>query len=104
MRILVADDHAVVRAGLKTILSAREGWEICAEAGTGDEAVAFAKKYRPDVAILDLNMPGITGLEASAEIRINRIQYLVPAIPRKVGNWRHLLQGVAGMATTKTSA
>ena len=69
MRILVADDHAVVRAGLKTILSAREGWEICAEAGTGEEAVAFAKKYRPDVAILDLNMPGITGLEASAEIK-----------------------------------
>ena len=69
MRILVADDHAVVRAGLKTILSVREGWEICAEAGTGDEAVAFAKKYRPDAAILDLNMPGITGLEAAAEIK-----------------------------------
>jgi DNA-binding NarL/FixJ family response regulator len=69
MRILVADDHAVVRARLKTILSAREGWEICAEAGTGDEAVAFAKKYRPDVAILDLNMPGITSLAASAEIK-----------------------------------
>jgi DNA-binding NarL/FixJ family response regulator len=69
MRILVANDHAVVRAGLKTILSAREGWEICAEAETGDEAVAFAKECRPDVAILDLNMPGITGLQASAEIK-----------------------------------
>jgi len=69
MRILVADDHAVVRAGLKTILSAREGWEICAEAETGDEAVAFARKHRPDVAILDLNMPGMTGLDASVEIK-----------------------------------
>jgi DNA-binding NarL/FixJ family response regulator len=58
-RILVADDHAVVRAGLKTILSTREGWEICAEAETGDEAVALARRYRPDVAVLDLNMPGI---------------------------------------------
>jgi DNA-binding NarL/FixJ family response regulator len=61
VRILVADDHAVVRAGLKAILSARAGWEICAGAETGDEAVAFAKKHRRDVAILDLNMPGITG-------------------------------------------
>jgi DNA-binding NarL/FixJ family response regulator len=69
VRILVADDHAVVRSGLKTILGAREGWEICAEAETGDEAVALARVYRPDVAILDLNMPGITGLEASAEIK-----------------------------------
>jgi DNA-binding NarL/FixJ family response regulator len=69
MRILVADDHAVVRARLKTILSAREGWEICAEAETGDEAVAFARKHLPDVAILDLNMPGMTGLDASVEIK-----------------------------------
>ena len=69
MRILVADDHAVVRSGLKTILAAREGWEVCAEAETGDQAVALARVYLPDVAILDLNMPGITGLEASAEIK-----------------------------------
>ena len=61
MRILVADDHAVVRSGLKTILGTREGWEICAEAETGEEAVALAKRYRPDVVILDLSMPGITG-------------------------------------------
>ncbi len=69
MRILVADDHAVVRSGLKTILGAREGWEVCAEAETGDQAVALARVYRPDVAILDLNMPGITGLEAPAGIK-----------------------------------
>jgi DNA-binding NarL/FixJ family response regulator len=69
LRILVADDHAVVRSGLKTILGTREGWEICAEAETGEEAVALAKRYRPDVVILDLSMPGITGLQALAEIK-----------------------------------
>ena len=69
VRILVAGDHAVVRSGLKTILGTREGWEVCAEAETGGQAVALARVYRPDVAILDLNMPGITGLEASAEIK-----------------------------------
>ena len=67
MRILVADDHAVVRDGLKLILSAREGWEICAEAETGEEAVILAQHFRPDVVVLDLNMPGITGLQATAE-------------------------------------
>ena len=53
MRILVADDHAVVRSGLKTILGTREGWEICAEAETGEEAVALAMRYRPDVVIYE---------------------------------------------------
>jgi DNA-binding NarL/FixJ family response regulator len=69
VRILVADVHAVVRSGLKATLGAREGWEVCAEAETGDQAVALAWVYRPDVAILDLDMSGITGLEASAEIK-----------------------------------
>lgn len=71
LRILVADDHAVVRSGLRTILNGREGWEVCAEAETGDEAVALARKFRPDVAVLDLNMPGIGGLEAANEIKHN---------------------------------
>jgi DNA-binding NarL/FixJ family response regulator len=69
VRILVADDHAVVRSGLKSILSGHEGWEVCAEAETGEEAVLLAKHFRPDVVILDLNMPGITGLQATAEIK-----------------------------------
>jgi DNA-binding NarL/FixJ family response regulator len=69
VRILVADDHAVVRSGLRTILGSREGWEICAEAETGEEAIDLAKRLRPDVAILDLSMPGMTGLQASSEIK-----------------------------------
>lgn len=69
MRILIADDHAVVRSGLRAILGAREEWEICAEAETGNEAIILASRFRPDVAILDLSMPGIGGLEAAAAIR-----------------------------------
>jgi len=69
VRILVADDHPVVRSGLRAILGARDEWEICAEAESGEEAVAMAKRFRPDVAILDLSMPGLSGLQAAAEIR-----------------------------------
>lgn len=75
MRILVADDHAVVRSGLKAILGGRPGWEICAEATTGSETVALARQFRPDVAIVDLNMPGLSGLEA-----IHRIKKSVPTV------------------------
>jgi DNA-binding NarL/FixJ family response regulator len=71
VRILVADDHAVVRSGLKAILGARPGWEVCAEATNGNEAVSFAGQCRPDVAIVDLNMPGLSGLEAIARIKKN---------------------------------
>src|SRR5262249_29590054 len=69
MRILIADDHAVVRSGLRTILGAREEWEICGEAGRGDEAVLLAKKLRPAIVIIDLSMPGISGFEAALEIK-----------------------------------
>ena len=69
MRILIADDHPVVRSGLKAILAGRSSWEICAEAETGEQAVAMATRLRPDVVILDLNLPGITGLQASTEIK-----------------------------------
>jgi DNA-binding NarL/FixJ family response regulator len=69
VRILVADDHAVVRSGLKAILGARPGWEVCAEATNGTEAVALARQFRPDVAIVDLNMPGLSGLDAIARIK-----------------------------------
>jgi CheY-like chemotaxis protein len=81
MRISVAYDHAVVRSGLETILGAREGWEVCAEAETRDEAAALTRGYRPDVAILDLNMPGITGLEA-AEIKNRDLVAAVEAVWR----------------------
>jgi DNA-binding NarL/FixJ family response regulator len=58
-----------MRHGLTTLLKSREGWEICAEARTGFEAVSNAEKLKPDIAILDIAMPGLNGLDAARKIR-----------------------------------
>lgn len=69
LRILIADDHAVVRKGLRTLLESRAGWEICAEAVDGRDAVEKALKLKPDVAVLDIGMPLLNGVEATRHIR-----------------------------------
>jgi DNA-binding NarL/FixJ family response regulator len=69
VRILVADDHGVVRRGLRALLESRRGWKICAEAANGREAVERAKRLKPDLAILDIGMPGLNGVEATRQIR-----------------------------------
>src|SRR4051812_41502105 len=68
-RILIADDHAVVREGLRSIVNAHAGWTVCGEATTGREAVFAASQVRPDVVILDVAMPEMNGLEAARHIR-----------------------------------
>ena len=69
-RILLVDDHEVVREGLKSLLSnARPGWEISGEAGTGTEAIEQTQKLKPDIVLLDISMPGMSGLEASMRMR-----------------------------------
>ncbi len=68
VRILIADDHEVVRQGLRRLLEARPGWEICAEAATGREAVEQARQLKPDIAVLDYSMPGLNGNEAARKI------------------------------------
>lgn len=67
-RILVADDHEVVRKGIRTLLETHSEWEICGEAATGQEAVAKAARLKPDIVLLDITMPETTGLEAIPEI------------------------------------
>jgi DNA-binding NarL/FixJ family response regulator len=67
-RILVADDHEVVRQGVRAILQARPEWEICGEAVDGREAIRLTKELRPDVVIMDITMPHMSGLEAAQEI------------------------------------
>ena len=69
IRILVADDHDVVRQGLTSLLGRRPDWQVCAEASNGREAVKLTERFRPNVAILDLSMPELNGLEATRQIR-----------------------------------
>jgi DNA-binding NarL/FixJ family response regulator len=69
VRILIADDHSVVRAGLRTLLESRSAWEVCAEARDGREAVEKASKLKPDVAVLDIGMPLLNGVEATGRIK-----------------------------------
>jgi len=69
LRILIADDHAVVRAGLRTLLESRTDWAVCAESSDGRDAVDKAAKLKPDVAVLDIGMPLLNGVEATRRIR-----------------------------------
>ena len=68
LRILLADDHEIVRRGLCSLLQKHEGWEICGEATDGREAVEKAKQLKPDVVILDVGMPNLNGLDATRQL------------------------------------
>ena len=68
-RLLIVDDHEVVRIGLRSLLSQRAEWVICGEARNGAEAVEMAAELKPDVVILDLTMPVMNGFEAASRIR-----------------------------------
>jgi DNA-binding NarL/FixJ family response regulator len=68
IRILLADDHAVLRAGLRSLLEAEAAFEVVGEVGTGEDAVAQAQVLKPDIVIMDLSMPGAGGLEATRQI------------------------------------
>jgi DNA-binding NarL/FixJ family response regulator len=68
-RILVADDHEVVRQGVRAmILRSRPKWEICGEAADGNEALQAIQSLKPDVAVLDITMPGMSGLDVAHEV------------------------------------
>ena len=68
LRILVVDDHAVVRRGVRSLLESHEGWEVCGEAATGREAVEQSRRLRPDVVVMDLSLPELNGLDATRQI------------------------------------
>ncbi len=68
IRVILADDHTIVRAGLRKILEEAPDIRVIAEAGTGEEAVALSQKLEPDVVVMDISMPGMGGIEATKRI------------------------------------
>jgi DNA-binding NarL/FixJ family response regulator len=68
LRILVVDDHAVVRRGVRSLLESHEGWEVCGEATTGRDAIEQNRHLRPDVVVMDLSLPELNGLDATRQI------------------------------------
>jgi YesN/AraC family two-component response regulator len=68
-KILIVDDHEVVREGIRTLISrSQPGWEICGEASNGPQALDLAKALKPDLVILDITMPGISGFETVSQL------------------------------------
>ena len=68
LRLLIADDHEIVRKGLRSLLESQPGWQVTAEASDGREAVEKAKEIKPDVTVLDIGMPALNGLEAARQM------------------------------------
>jgi DNA-binding NarL/FixJ family response regulator len=79
LRILIADDHAVLRRSIRSLLESHAQWSVCGEAADGEEAVEEAERLRPDVVLLDISMPKLNGLEAARRIRqsVPTAQFLV---------------------------
>ncbi|MEU5159758.1 response regulator transcription factor [Streptomyces sp. NPDC020875] len=118
VRVLVADDEAMIRAGVRAVLAADPGIEVVAEAADGRTAVALALRHRPDVALLDIRMPGLDGLRAAEELRraapgvalivlttFSEDEYIARALAAgasgfllKSGDPRELLTGVRAVA------
>ncbi len=71
LRVLIADDHQVMRRGIRAVVELQPGWSICAEACTGREAVEMAVRLNPEIVVMDVQMPELNGLEATRQIKKN---------------------------------
>jgi DNA-binding NarL/FixJ family response regulator len=106
VRILLADDHTMVRQGLRKVLEERHDWEVVAEASNGREAVRLAEQHHPDVAILDVAMPLLNGIEATRQItrRIPNTRVLVLSMHADEAYVTQILQAGASGYLLKESA
>ncbi len=106
LRILIADDHELVREGMKTRIDAHPGWEVCGEAVNGRQAVEMACALKPDVAVLDISMPELNGIEATRQIRRNcpKTEVLILTMHESEGLVRDVLAAGARGFVLKTDA
>jgi DNA-binding NarL/FixJ family response regulator len=107
LRILLADDHAVVREGLKALVNAQPDMEVIGEAADGAEAVARARALRPDVLVLDVSMPELTGARATAALKAERpeVKVLALTVHHDTSYLRSLLEaGAVGYILKRAAA
>lgn len=107
LRVFLADDHAVVREGLKTLVNAQSDMEVIGEAGDGMSAVRQAQDCRPDVVIMDISMPDLNGVEATARLKQEcpAIKVLALSVHEDSGYLRKLIEaGVVGYVLKRSAA
>jgi DNA-binding NarL/FixJ family response regulator len=104
LRILIADDHDLIRRGVRNLLEMHEGWKICAEANRGPEAVEKTEQLKPDVVIIDVCMPELNGVEATRQIRkvSPRTEVLVLSVHHSEHLIREILDAGARAFVVKT--
>lgn len=105
-RILLVDDHAMVRQGLRAVLQSQPGWEVCGEATNGREAMEKARQLKPDVVVLDLSLPELNGLEVTRQLRkaLPRTEVLILTMHESEQMIREVLAAGARGYLLKTDA
>jgi len=107
IRLMLVDDHDVVRVGLKTFLQTQEDFEVVAEAGSGEEAVPRAMQAKPDIILMDITMPGMDGMEATRRLRVLCPDCLILALTvhdDKQYFMQMLVAGASGYITKQAAA
>lgn len=107
IRVILADDHALVRAGIRALLERLPGVEVVGEAGDGREVLALVKQHRPDVVLMDVSMPGLNGLDATDRIAKEYPEVRVIVLSMHENEeycWRALKAGAAGYLLKKAAS